>query len=64
MIDEFRIVAFGSILEETPEGLFRMDRIRMREEEMSRNINQMVHSEVEEFINGEVSAFVFGTGPT
>jgi hypothetical protein len=49
----------GSIYEETPEGLARMDRLRAAEDER-RRLMDPIDREIEDLVNREIDRAVFG----
>lgn len=60
MTNEPKVVLVGSLFEETPEGLYRMDHIRRVEEVMRADLARRLKPEVMDRLDAEIDRFVFG----
>lgn len=56
------VVTFGSIYEETPEGLYRMDRLRMWQQGHDKEMEALIGPRYKEIEQAMDDAFIRGTG--
>ena len=59
---DFKVVEYGSALEETPEGLYLMDRVR-EQAEAERQALSPLDREIADAVNEEIDRVILGLPP-